>query len=271
MDDRGQELSQLRDYGHKLLEMLNETLTHITDIADEYSDEAENWHGKYNECAEQNKRLQNQITNLTESGNRQNEKFIAGIDKQAAKIESMSRDFDQKINGLFSHRNQEIDEYGSKIQALIDTQSTLNKLIGEVKAEKQQLDENILYYNEKIDEYESKSKELKDQLESNQEKINEYQELFNFKLDSQKRIDDIQKTADDKEKEAQEAIADLTKKYDAEAALRQKLENELAELKNRLQDNNSSNGEEYTSQDSDIEHNEENQVSHDDDDEDGTK
>ena len=246
MDERRRELSELRDYGHKLLEelrypnvisMLQQTITHISGIAEEYSNEADKWHEKYDECLAQNDKLQGQIEDLTVAGDRQNKELRDVIDAQAQKIASMSADFAQQMEELRLHRNQEIDSHGEKLQALVATQAMLDKMSDEVEENQRKLDDEIKRCEAEKAEYENKRKEYEDKIEVNQAKLDEYQTLFDYKLKAEARIAEAQKAADDKDSEAKETIEALTKQYNDEKTLREKLEAELAELKKQLSGN----------------------------------
>lgn len=279
MDEREQELSELRNYGHKLLEemkypsiiaMLQETITHMADIAEEYSREADKWHSKYDECAEQNRNLQRQIEDLTKAGEQKNNELCTVISKQAEQIKSMSHDFEQKLDELRSYRNQEVEGYRDKVQALISTQATLDKLISDVEAEKRQLEDKIRQCDKEKAEYENKQLEYEIQIEDNRTKLDEYPGLFNYKLNAENKIAEAQKAADDKVDEANRKVDDLTKKYNDEVELRKKLEEELGKLKDQLQGNTDNpTSEELNCQDDVVERREE-QSAHDDDD-DGTR
>ena len=280
MDERGQELTELRDYGHKLLEemrypniigMLQETISHIADIAEEYSAEAEKWHNKYDECAEQNENLQKQITDLTKIGKQEIEKLRAVIDEQTKKIESMGDEFAKKMDELRSHRNQEIDEYNEKLQALIATQTTLDNLKCEVTEKEGKLEEDRQRCNKEKNNCESKRLEYEQQIEDNQAKLNEYDSLYRFKLEAQQKIDDATQSAETKIKAANDTATEWERKYGEEYTLREKLEKKIESLKNQLQDNAAvSQNTENQSQDEFAETQGEH-PNHDEDDEDGTK
>ena len=252
MDERGQELNELRDYGHKLLEelrypdiisMLGDTFTHLADVAEEYSREADKWHNKYDECVSQNEMLQEKIEKLTEAGEHQNQELSRIIETQAQRIESMGKEFKQQLTKLRSHRNSEIEEYGNKVQALIATQTTLDKMTAEVEAAKHNLEESIRRYDEEKSSYEEKRIEYESQIELNQMKLDDYQNLFKFKQDAQNRIDAVQQEADNKVKAAEKEIDKWNRKYDEEHTLRLKIEKENNRLKKQLQGSmdNSSN------------------------------
>lgn len=246
MDERGQELTELRDYGRKLLEemrypniigMLQETISHIADIAEEYSAEAEKWHNKYDECAGQNENLQKQITDLTKTGKQENEKLRAVIDEQAKKIKSMGDNFAMKMDELRSHRNKEIEEYNGKLQALIATQITLDSLKCEVAKKESKLEEDRQRFNEEKNNCESKQLEYEQQIKDNKDKLNEYDSLYQFKLGAQKKIDDAIQSADAKIKAANDTATEWERKYGEQYTLREKLEKEIESLKNHLQNN----------------------------------
>lgn len=240
MDKRGQELNELRDYGYKLLEelrypdiisMLRDTMTHLADIAGEYSTEAGKWHNKYDECALQIGKLQEQITILTEASNGQNN----SLQTQTVKFDTLKRDLGRKITELRSYRDSEIAEYGSKVQALIATQTTLDKMTAEVEANKHNLEESIRRCKEEKSSYKEKRTELENQIELNQMKLDDYQNLFDFKLNAKNQIDAVQQAADDKVDAANIEIAEWKRKYDEEHTLRVKVEEENVRLKKQLQ------------------------------------
>ena len=279
MHERDQELTELRNYGHKLLNelrypkiigMLQENIMHIANIAEEYSKEADMWHSKYNECLAKNEERQEQIKNLIKANDLQSTKFSTVINNQAEKINEMKQNFERKLEELRSHRNDEIAEYGRKVQALADTQAYLDTIKGETEDLKCKLEQEICQCDEKKKDYENKRDEYLQQIEDNKAKISEYADLYQFKLDAQKKIADAMQAANDKESEANDAIADLNEKYGKEIELREKLESELEELKNKL------NGSVGSTDSKDIQypvvtaeaHNV--QQNHDDDDDDGT-
>ena len=280
MDERRQELTELRNYGHKLLEemrypsiigMLQETISHIADIAEEYSAEAEKWHDKYDECAAQNENLQKQINDLIKEEEQENQKLCNVIKEQAEKIESMSRDFATKMEELRTHRDQEIEEYNGKLQALIATQTTLDNLKNEVEQKKSKLEEDIQKCNEEKTNYENKRLEYERQIEDNQAKLNEYDSLYQFKLDSQKTIDDAIQAAEGKIKAANDTATEWERKYGEEYTLREKLEKEIESLKNQLQGNvDTSHSMDNQTQEGFTETQGEN-PNHDDDDDDSTR
>lgn len=280
MDEREQDLSELRDYGHKLLDelrypniisMLRDTITHMADIAEEYSKEADKWHSKYDECTSQNEKLLKQIEDLTEAGERQSESLRKVIEVQADKIKNLEEDFGKQIADLRSHRDKEIDDYGNKVQALAAVQTALDKKKYEVEAEKGRLAENNRLCEEEKSRYEEKRCELEKQIELNQAKLDGYQELFDFKQGAQNKIDAVQKEADDKANAANKEIAEWNRRYDEEHNLRLKIEDENDRLKKQLQGDDyvMDNGSDapqaggYEGQD--------NNTSPSDDDEDGTK
>lgn len=280
MDERKQELGELRDYGHKLLEklrypdvisMLQQTITHISGIAEEYSNEADKWHEKYDECFAQNEKLQGQIEDLSAAAERQNQELCDVIDTQARKIENMSADFAKQMEELRSYRNQEINSHGEKVQALVATQAVLDKMSCEVEETKRKLDDEISQYEAEKAEYENKRKEYEDKIEVNQAKLDEYQTLFDYKLNAEARIAEVQKATDDKDIEAKEAIEALTKQYNDEKTLREKLEAELIELKKQHGSNaNAPEGETPNSQ-GDSSEGQNEHSSNDDDDDDSTR
>ena len=246
MHERDQELTELRNYGHKLLNelrypkiigMLQENIMHIANIAEEYSKEADMWHSKYNECLAKNKEWQEQIKNLIKANDLQSTKFSTVINNQAEKINEMKQNFEKKLEELRSHRNDEIAEYGRKVQALADTQANLDTIKSETEALKCKLIEEIRQCDEKKKDYKDKRDECIQQIEDNKAKLSEYAGLYQFKLDAKKQIDDAMQAAKDKESEANVAIADLNEKYNKEIELRKKLESELERLKTRLHGN----------------------------------
>lgn len=247
MDERGQELNELRDYGYKLLEelrypdiigMLRDTMTHLADVAKEYSREADKWHNKYDECALQIGELKEKITSLTEASNCQKESFHT-------QTVTLKRDLGKKITELRSYRDSEIAEYGSKVNALIATQSALDKMTAEVEAEKRNLKESIRRCDEEKSSYENKRTEYESQIELNQVKLDDYQNLFDFKRNAQNQIDAVQQAAADKVDAANIKIDEWKLKYDKEHKLRVKIEEENIRLKEQLQgsmDNSTNDG-----------------------------
>ena len=126
MDERGQELNDLRDYGARLLEemkypeligMLQETMTHLHDIATEYAKDAEGWHVKYDACAAQNIALQKKLENLASALERQKEDMSAVIYAQSDEIRQMGQEFECKLNELRSYRDAGVAEYKQRVQS----------------------------------------------------------------------------------------------------------------------------------------------------------
>ena len=246
MDEREKELDELRNYGHKLLEelrcpdvigMLQETITHISSIAEEYSHEVDEWRGKYDECSAQNEKLQRQIEDLKSAGGRQNQELREIIKEQARQIERMGSGFAEKMEALRSYRDQEINEHKAKLQALIDTQTALDKMKNEVLEEKQKLEKDIDQCEKEKAEYEAKRKEYEEQIELNQAKLDEYQALFDYKLEAEQRITEAKNTANEKDEEAKATIKDLSQKYEQEKKLREDCEAALNKLQNQLTGN----------------------------------
>ena len=243
MDERKRELSALRNYGDKLLEemrypslisMLQETISHITNIAEEYSEEAEKWHNKYDELSERNRILDKQISDLTDKGEKHNTRLCGSINAQAEKIERMNNDFAIKMDGLRGYRDQEIREYSSKLDMLIETQQTLNKLKTDVENIKKQLEKARQECEKEKSKYESERNKYQNQIEVNKTKLGEYEKLYKYKLDAEKKISKVEKDADDKVAAADKTAADWERKYGEEYTKREQLENELNSLKERL-------------------------------------
>ena len=112
----------------------------------------------------------------------------------------------------------------------------------------------------KIRESEKKRDEYDRLIGDNQSKLAEYDSLYKFKLTANEKISD----ADSKIKSANDEVAEWNRKFDEEHKLREKLEQELANLKKQLQPNsNHENGENIQQDqteffDGDHPHNEEN-------------
>ena len=210
MDNLKQELDELCSYSNKLLDeirhqdiiaTLQELISHIANIANEYSKEAEQWHNKYVECAEQNENLQNKITDLTEANKQQNENLRNIIAEQAETIKEMRRNFEQKLDELRSHRDKEIDNYNRKVQELITANTTLKTIRDEFETAKRQLEEATERCNNEKANYEEKRIECERQIEVNKSKLDGYDELFNYKMNAESKLAEVQKAATAKENE----------------------------------------------------------------------
>ena len=260
MDERGQELNELRDYGNKLLEemrypnligMLQETLTHLHDIACEYSRDADLWHRKYNACAEEKQALQEELQHRIGAWEEQKGEWRSVIKVQTDKIQDMDRDFQYKLDELRVYRDNEIGNYNDKVQSLLIAQSALGKMKNELEEEKRRLedarrkcDEAKAEHEKAKEEYEGKRRECEQQIERNRDKIEGYGELFAEKTNVQSKIKKVEKEAAEKAEAANKEIAEWNRRYDAEHDLRKKIEKELEELKKKLQGNEDSNNDE---------------------------
>ena len=257
MDERGQELNELRDYGNKLLEemrypnligMLQETLTHLHDIACEYSRDADLWHRKYNACAEEKQALQEEIQHRIGAWEEQKAEWRSVIKVQTDKIQEMDRDFQYKLDELRVYRDREIGNYNDRVQSLLTAQSALGKMKNDLEEEKRRLedahrkcDEAKAEHEKAKEEYEEKRRECEQQMERNRDKIEGYEVLFIEKMNVQSKIEKIEKDAAEKVEAANKEIAEWNRRYDAEHVLREKITKELEELKKKLQGNEDSN------------------------------
>lgn len=256
MDERGQELNELRDYGNKLLEemrypnligMLQETLTHLHDIACEYSRDADLWHERYEACAEEKQALQDELQHRIGAWEEQKGEWRSVIKVQTDKIQDMDRDFQYKLDELRVYRDNEIGNYNDKVQSLLTAQSALVQMKNDIEEEKRRLedarrkcDETKAEHEKAKEEYEEKRRECEQQIERNRDKIEGYGELFAEKTNVQSKIEKVEKEAAEKAEVANKEIAEWNRRYDEEHVLREKIEKELEELK-KLQGNEDSN------------------------------
>lgn len=272
MDERGQALEELKGYGGKLLEemrqpklidMLQETMEHLHNVAIEYSREADDWHLKYDMSRAENEKLCQQLADIKKLGETQNDEWRDAVNHQSEVLKSMEGSFQQQFDSMRLHRDREVDDYKFKVENLIQTQKTLDALKGEVETAKQDLEEKIRLYEAKRGEYE-------DQMKLNHAKITGYEELDQKLRNAQSEIANAQNAADDKINAANATAADWERKYCEEYSLRVKLEEELANLKQRLQSSDANKAGENADgqeQSDDVQQSE----TQDDDDDDGTK
>jgi len=253
MDERGQELGELRDYGNKMLEemrhselidMLQKTITHLHDIAGEYSKEADEWHVRYDACEKRYQELQIEQKKQKEDWNQKEAgwKFIIGA--QSEKIQKMDDDFQNKLHELRTYRDEEIARYNEKVQSLLTAQDSLARMRNELAEEKQKLEDARKQYEDKKAECEGKEQEYEQHRKQNQTKLDAYDELYEYKLDADSKIKEARKNAEAKVEEATKENAEWNRKFDEEHARCEKLEKELEELKKKLQGNEDSNNEE---------------------------
>lgn len=246
MDERGQELNDLRDYGARLLEemkypeligMLQETMTHLHDIATEYAKDAEGWHVKYDACAAQNIALQKKLENLASALERQKEDMSAVIYAQSDEIRQMGQEFECKLNELRSYRDAEVAEYNQRVQALLATQEVLQQKKEKLAVQEQQLAEERQHCENERKAVERTRAEYEEQIELNRAKLDEYSALFDYKMNAKKKIDDAQKAADDQVNAMRKERDEWKRQHDKEHYWREIFEKELVELKKRLNEN----------------------------------
>ena len=246
MDERGQELNDLRDYGARLLEemkypeligMLQETMTHLHDIATEYAADAEGWHVKYDACAAQNIALQKKLENLASALDRQKEDMSAVIYAQSDEIRQIGQEFECKLNELRSYRDAEVAEYNQRVQALLATQEVLQQKKEKLAVQEQQLAEERQHCENERKAVERTRAEYEEQIELNRAKLDEYSALFDYKMNAKKKIDDAQKAADDQVNAMRKERDEWKRQHDKEHYWREIFEKELVELKKRLNEN----------------------------------
>jgi len=246
MDERGQELNDLRDYGARLLEemkypeligMLQETMTHLHDIATEYAKDAEGWHVKYDASAAQNIALQKKLENLASALERQKEDMSAVIYAQSDEIRQMGQEFECKLNELRSYRDAEVAEYNQRVQALLATQEVLQQKKEKLAVQEQQLAEERQHCENERKAVERTRAEYEEQIELNRAKLDEYSALFDYKMNAKKKIDDAQKAADDQVNAMRKERDEWKRQHDKEHYWREIFEKELVELKKRLNEN----------------------------------
>ena len=249
MDERGQELNDLRDYGARLLEemkypeligMLQETMTHLHDIATEYAADAEGWHVKYDACAAQNIALQKKLENLASALDRQKDEMAAVINAQSDTIRRMGQELERKLNELRSYRDAEVAEYNQRVQALLATQEVLQQKQEKLADQEQQLAEERQHCENERKAVERTREEYEEQIELNRAKLDEYSALFDYKMNAKKKIDDAQKAADDQVNAMRKERDEWKHQYDKERYWRENFEKELVELKKRLNENTAS-------------------------------
>ena len=246
MDERGQELNDLRDYGARLLEemkypeligMLQETMTHLHDIATEYAADAEGWHVKYDACAAQNIALQKKLENLASALDRQKDEMAAVINAQSDTIRRMGQELERKLNELRSYRDAEVAEYNQRVQALLATQEVLQQKQEKLADQEQQLAEERQHCENERKAVERTRDEYEEQIELNRAKLDDYPALFDYKMNAKKKIDDAQKAADDQVNAMRKERDEWKHQHDKERYWRENFEKELIELKKRLNEN----------------------------------
>ena len=279
MDERGQDLEELKVYGGKLLEeirqpklidMLQETMEHLHNVAIEYSREANDWHLKYDMSQAENEKLRRQLADIKKLGETQNDEWRNAVNHQSEVLKSMEGNLQQQFDSMRLHRDREVDDYKFKVENLIQTQKTLDALKGEVETAKQDLEGKIRLRDEEKSNYEAKRAELEDQMNLNHDKITGYEELDQKLRNAQSEIANAQNAADDKINAANATAAKWERKYCEEYSLRVKLEEELATLKQRLQSSDANKAGENADgqeQSADVQSSE----TQDDDDDDSTK
>ena len=279
MDERGQDLEELKVYGGKLLEemrqpklidMLQETMEHLHNVAIEYAREANDWHLKYDMSQAENEKLRRQLADIKKLGETQNDEWRNAVNHQSEVLKSMEGNLQQQFDSMRLHRDREVDDYKFKVEKLIQTQKTLDALKGEVETAKQDLEGKIRLRDEEKSNYEAKRAELEDQMNLNHDKITGYEELDQKLRNAQSEIANAQNAADDKINAANAIAAEWERKYCEEYSLRVKLEEELATLKQRLQSSDANKAGENADgqeQSADVQSSE----TQDDDDDDSTK
>ncbi len=251
MDERRQELDELQNYGRRLLEemrypdiigMLQETISHIAAIAEEYSAEAQNWHGKYEESAGRNEELQEQIADMTERGKQENQKLCEVIEKQANEIERMGSEFAEKIEELRKAHTQETEEYSKKLQKLLAVQKSLDSLKQDVEEKQEQLEKDLEACRQEKIGYENVKAECEQQIKVNQYKLDTYERLYQFELDAQQKIRNAEQEAAREIEAANNAAFEWEKKYHKEHELREKIEKEKKSLQEMLRSKDDTSG-----------------------------
>ena len=249
MDEREQELNALREYGFgllekmrypELLEMLQGILTHLHDIAVEYSNEANSWRVRYDECEAHNQKLQQQLQDLKAANNAQVDKLQKTIQIQSDTIESLEKDFNSKLNELRSYRDNEVKNYNAHVQELILTRQSLDNM-------KRNLEDNL---NKCISERSSLERlksdceetraDLQREISINKTKLDRYDELDKFQREAQAKIDQLEKTLAGKDKDVDDTINDLKNKLEAAQERNLELERELDEKSRPSSDNDDS-------------------------------
>lgn len=279
MDERGQDLEELKVYGGKLLEemrqpklidMLQETMEHLHNVALEYSREADDWHSKYDRSQAENEELRRQLADIKKLGETQNDEWRNAVKNQSEVLKSMEGSLQQQFDSMRSHRDREVDGYKLKVENLIQTLKTLDDLKSELETAKQDLEEKIRLRDEEKLNYEAERAELKKQFNLNRDKITGYEELDKKLRKAQSDIANAQNAANDTINAANATAADWERKYGEEYSLRVKLEEELATLTQQLQSSDANKaGEDADGQEQsdDVQQSE----TQDDDDDDGTK
>lgn len=245
MDERGQELNELRDYGAKLLEemkypdligMLQETMTHLHDIATEYATDAKHWHDKYDACEAQNVAMQQEMKNLTAALDRQKDEMAAVVNAQSDNIRRMGQEFERKLDELRSYRDAEVAEYNKRVQTMLATQEVLQQKKEMLAVQEQRLAEaRQLCENERKD-LEKTREEYENQIKFNQMKIEAYPELSDDKRNYKKQLDDAKKVADDQLNSMRRERDAWKDKHDKEQHLRVLIENKLGKLQKDRQE-----------------------------------
>ena len=208
VDERGQELNELRNYGVKLLEemkypkligMLQETMTHLHDIASEYAADAERWHSKYDTSVAQNTVLQENLQNISAVMQQQQSDMGMVIKRQSEQIKQMGQDFKSKLDALRSYRDTEIERYNERVQGLLAAQDSLRQMKEELSA---------------------KTEELAKAQQRYQDREKKAEEKF-------------RKTADEQLDAVRKESADWRQRYEKERELRENSERECQRLRER--------------------------------------
>ncbi|MBR1420494.1 MAG: hypothetical protein IJ575_05510 [Selenomonadaceae bacterium] len=246
MDERGEQLEELHGYAGKLLEemrnpdlidLLQETTTHLHDIAIEYSREADSWRDKYEESEKRNRDLQNTVDILTDQNTRLRNDLEDQTEKIRALDQDLSRNFQTKLDELREYRDREIFDYNQKVRSMIEAQQYL----ADEKSKYEQLNRDL--ENAKR-ESEEKRDEYDHLIRDNQSKLEDYDRLCEVERNAEQRINDTIQDANSKIQSANDERDSWKQKFFEEQGKREGLEQELANLKNQLQANsNHENGE----------------------------
>lgn len=242
VDERGQELNELRNYGVKLLEemkypkligMLQETMTHLHDIASEYAADAERWHSKYDTSVAQNTVLQENLQNISAVMQQQQSDMGMVIKRQSEQIKQMGQDFKSKLDALRSYRDTEIERYNERVQGLLAAQDSLRQMKEELSAKTEELAKAQQRYQDREKKAEEKQRMYERWYALNQEKIEAYDSLYNDKLKSEEKMKNFRKTADEQLDAVRKESADWRQQYEKERELRENSERECQRLRER--------------------------------------
>ncbi|MDO5296531.1 MAG: hypothetical protein Q4F00_07870 [bacterium] len=153
MDERKEELQELIHYGDRLLEemrrpseaigLLQEALRHLNDIAQDFSEDAALWQTKFAASEEQNRKLQQQLDNVTVTEKEHAKELQAlrkVIDDQAADIQDLDKDFQGKLADYRKQRDRDmaacLKDYNEKLQPLLEAQKKLADLKADLEEQR---------------------------------------------------------------------------------------------------------------------------------------